>query len=497
MNFMRRELLLILTLSLVPGAVVAETSERQAANAGLSTSTAAVSQPKAGASVPYEAPSTLSARRNASPAKTSDSRLLFQYGFEERIRTEDWNNAGDYNNGIDDERHHLRYRTRSWLSLGNDDVEVYARLVNEFKKQTLPDARLNMDEVFFDNLYVDIKKTPIRGLSVRVGRQDLNRGEGFILFDGSAGDGSRSAYFNAVDFRYAHKKSTLELIGILDPRQDRFLPRIHNQSKYLNERDEQAVGLYYTDRNQKNTDVDVYYFHKKEVHDYRAATNAQFQPDRHIETLGARVVHRLTPGVSASGEFVSQWGAQHANPLTGAPAADVRAWSGYGYVKKTFAHRMKPYVLGGFWALSGDDPSTTNRIEGFDPIFSRWPKWSEVYVYSQVPEQGVAYWTNNRMFQAETGFTPWKPVTFRATFYEEAAFHTFAKGKPTVFSNGTHRGDNLQFRMDYTLTPSLKGHVLYESFLPGTFYAAQANAYFFRAEIMYTFKGSLGLMGRH
>lgn len=490
---MRRELLLILTLSLAPGAVVAGASERQDANPGLFTSTAALNQATSAASVTLDAPSALPAGRVASPAKTSDNRLLFQYGLEERIRTEDWNNAGDYDGRTDDERRHLRYRTRTWLSLGNDDVEVYVRLVNEFKKQTLPDARLNMDEVFFDNLYIDIKKTPIPGLSVRVGRQDLNRGEGFILFDGSAGDGSRSAYFNAVDFKYARKKSTLELIGILDPRQDRFLPRIHNQSKYLNERDEQAVGLYYTDRNHKDTDVDAYYFHKKEVHDYRAATNAQFQPDRHIETLGARVVHRFTPSVSASGEFVSQWGAQHANPLTSASAADIRAWGGYGYVKKTFAHRMKPYVLGGFWALSGDDPSTANRVEGFDPIFSRWPKWSELYVYSQVPEQGVAYWTNNRMFQAETGFTPWKPVTFRATFYTEDAFHTFAKGKPAVFSNGTHRGENVQFRMDCTLTPSLKGHVLYESFAPGTFYTTQSNAYFFRAEIMYTFKGLLGL----
>jgi hypothetical protein len=435
-----------------------------------------------------------SAVKGSASTQAPANRLLFQYGFEERIRTEDWNNASDYSNATDDERHQLRYRTRTWFSLGNDLAEFNARLVNEFKKQTLPNVRLNLDEVFFDSLYIDIKKTPIRGLSVRVGRQDLNRGEGFILMDGSSGDGSRSMYFNAVDFTYAFKKSKFELIGLLDPRQDRFLPRIHNQGKYLNEWDEQAVGLYYTDRNHKNTDFDAYYFHKKEVNDYRAASNAQYQPDRHIETLGGRIVQRLKPSVTITGDFAYQWGTQHANTLTVAPASDIRAWGGYGYVKKTFASRMKPYVLGGFVALSGDDPATLDKNEGFDPLFSRWPKWSELYVYSLVPERGVAYWTNTRMFQTETGFTPWKPVTFRATLYVQDAFHAFTQGKASMFSNGTHRGENVQLRMDYTLTPSLKGHILYESYIPGSFYTQPSHSGFFRAEIMYTFKDKIGLM---
>lgn len=423
---------------------------------------------------------------------------VFQYGFEERIRTEEWNNIADYSHRTDDERHQVRFRTRSWFSLGNEDAELYVRLDSEFKKQTLPGVRLNMDEVLFDNLYLDIKKTPIPGVSVRIGRQDLMRGEGFIILDGSSGDGSRSTYFNAINVSYTHKKSKLELLGILDPRQERFLPLVHDQGKYLNEWDEQAVGLYYTDRNHKNTDIDGYYFHKKEVHDYRAASNAQFQPDRHIETLGTRVVQRLTPTISITGEFAGQWGAQRANLATGAPAADIQAWGGYSYLKKTFAKKkMKPYILGGVWALSGDDPGTANQVEGFDPIFSRWPKWSELYIYSEVPERGVAYWTNNRMFQAEAGFTPWQPITFRATLYEEDAFQPYAKGKPTLFSRGKHRGENLQLRMDYTLNANVKGHILYESFAPGNFYTTRANGYFFRAEIMYTFKGALGPIKKH
>jgi len=38
-------------------------------------------------------------------------------------------------------------------------------------------------------------------------------------------------------------------------------------------------------------------------------------------------------------------------------------------------------------------------------LYSRWPKWSELYIYSQVPEKGVAYWTNLNMWQAEPHHT--------------------------------------------------------------------------------------------
>ncbi len=37
--------------------------------------------------------------------------------------------------------------------------------------------------------------------------------------------------------------------------------------------------------------------------------------------------------------------------------------------------------------MSGDDPSTDDN-EGWDPLFSRWPKWSELYIYSLATEGG-------------------------------------------------------------------------------------------------------------
>ena len=48
----------------------------------------------------------------------------------------------------------------------------------------------------FETLYLEHRFAD--GASLRVGRQDITRGDGFILTDGSPLDGSRVVYFNAV-----------------------------------------------------------------------------------------------------------------------------------------------------------------------------------------------------------------------------------------------------------------------------------------------------------
>lgn len=456
----------------------------------------AVSGIAVAADAPADPPATPAPKSAAgqSTAESVTTRIFF--GFDERLRTEDWNNISDFNTVTDDERRQVRNRMRFWMGYESSTFDFNVRMTDEFNKKyalnnsQVAATRLNLDEVVLDTLSFKIKKLPIHGLTLTIGRQDMQRGEGFILFDGTSGDGSRTQYFNAVNLAYQYKKSKWELIGILDPRQDRFLGLIHDQHKYLQEWDEQALGLYYTNRDHKDSDIDAYYFYKKEVHDYRAATNVQFQPDRHVNTLGARLVRRLPRGFSATGEFAGQWGAQHGNAATARPRADIRAWGGYGYLKRTFATRWKPYVLAGYWALSGDDQSNTKTRGGFDPLFSRWPKWSEMYIYSQVPEVGVAYWTNNRMFQMEAGASPTKHLTLRATFYEESAFHPYTR-KPTVFDTGTHRGENYQVRADYLFNSNWKAHMLYERLNPGDFYKSQCNAFFVQAQVTYSFNMTL------
>ncbi len=198
-----------------------------------------------------------------------------------------------------------------------------------------------------------------------------------------------------------------------------------------------------------------------------------------MQTLGGRADRKLGRGFALTAEFAGQWGSAD-------PDRAIRAWGGYARVKKVFAHAIKPSLSLAVIGLSGDDPQT-GADENWDPLFSRWPSWSELYIYSLSKEKGTAYWTNEKMFQAEFVAAPWKPVNLRATYYRMGAFHAYP-GDPTVFAAGRHRGDLLEFRADVRAGRSWKGHVLYEWMAPGDYYASDDPAHFFRVEVIYTLK---------
>ncbi|HTR27155.1 MAG TPA: alginate export family protein [Terriglobales bacterium] len=415
--------------------------------------------------------------------------LNLRFGFEQRTRWENWNNIIDFNDAHPDQRNQIRFRNRFWLGLPvSSDVEFFVGLGNEFRVETTPDVPIQGNEMIFESLYLDFRNLFTPRLSLRVGRQDIFRGEGFILADGTSGDGSRTGYFNALDLSCKFRKSELEVIGILDPRQDRFLPRVNDQRMYLTEWDEQAAGLYYTHKNLANTKFEGYYFLKKEINDHRSRQDPQFRPNRTFNTLGGRIVRRLADGWTGTAELAEQWGSQH-------PETRIRAWGGYATVKKEFKARLKPYFLMGYWALSGDDPRTANRVEGWDPLFSRWPKWGgDLTLYSYIPESGVGYASNDRFSQLESGISPNKFVSLRGTWYHHDAFHPMSAG-PQIFGPGTYRGELLQLRGDLVLNSNVKGHILYERYLPGNFYLRESPGHFFRMEISYSFNGTIPLRG--
>lgn len=436
------------------------------------------------------------------PESTETEPPLVTVGWDQRWRNEEWNNIFDYRDAADDERAQNTFRQRLWAQapLLHHTSVFYLRVLNQFTKQTKNGSetpaqlKLNSGEWIFDNLYLNFQKLPVKNLALTVGRQDLTFGEGFLVADGSAGDGPRTNYFNAVDFIYTHQKSTLDVIGILDPRQDRFLPQLHSQHTNLNEWDEQAIALYYRDRNVKGFDWDAYYFLKKEFRDYRAASNPLFQPDRHVNTLGTRVVKQLPQHISLTSEFAYQWGAQHANPTLNRPAENIRAWGGHVYVKKQFDRKLNPYLLAGYWALSGDDGKTTHTYEGFDPLFSRTPKYSGGYIWSLQAEKGAAYWSNIKMPQLEVGFTPVTPLTIKAVVFFMSAFHPCTTCEnPTLFGLGTYRATMQHLVASYKFSDKLAGEFRYEKYDPGSFYATHSKGQYFRFDFNYSWKKALRL----
>ena len=387
---------------------------------------------------------------------------------------------------VDDQRNQIRYRTRFFADAPLPwNIDLHVGLTQETNQKVGKDNCF--DEIFFETAYLDFRRLGTDRLRLRVGRQNFWKGEGFLFSEGGPQDGSRAVYFNGFDLSYSLPKTQIELIGILDPKRDRFLPRINDQHRLLVDWDEQALGLYVTRNLRPGSSLEGYYFIKKELHDYRAASSPLYQPDRRVNTAGGRTVQRITPDLSLTGEFAVQRGMQH-------PGTPVRAWGGYGYAKRTFKSKLHPYVKAGYKALSGS--SSPDHTGDFDGLFSRGAWYGDLNLYSEMYERTVGYMTNTKMSEVEAGFAPSKRLSYKMLWEHMTAFHP-AWASPATFGKGVHRGENVQARVDFVLNQHLRGHVDFETLMPGSFYTVADRAYFLRFEMIYQFTHRMSYRKAH
>jgi hypothetical protein len=149
------------------------------------------------------------------------------------------------------------------------------------------------------------------------------------------------------------------------------------------------------------------------------------------------------------------------------------------------AARFLPYSLtAGAIYLSGDK-ADFNECQDWDPMFARWPKWSESYIYTQINEDQVAYWTNLKSIYISALFKPDKDVRlqfdyFRLGAVQEAGASDFPGG------DGKTRGDLYIGKLSYVFNKKWSGHILWEGFAPGDYYFDNANGYnWLRTELMF------------
>lgn len=249
-----------------------------------------------GASGPNQAPSsaTLAKPAQSAPVPTAPTKPLgIAYGFSERFRFEEQNNT-DGNWKVDDESRAARFLSSIYVNVDfNRYISAYGKLSSEgIKKLYNTAAPFNggpspfmANEIFFENAYISIKNPWLPGLTATIGRQDIWKNEGWLLSDGTGGNGSRDGYSNAFVIGYTPKgtKQTFEIMGIWNPKTDIFFPVINglnpsqpgtgnpNATPYnapapnmLNEFDQQTLAFYYTNRNHKKSDIDAYFLFNKE-----------------------------------------------------------------------------------------------------------------------------------------------------------------------------------------------------------------------------------------
>ncbi len=384
--------------------------------------------------------------------------------FVERFRLETWDNAVSLDDSADDATGYTRNRTTlglSWKAASN--VEILGKLTNEFRVYLTPKSQaFGWNEVFFDNFYVKWRIPGRVPFTITAGRQDLNFGEGFVIADGTPGDGSRSYYFNALrldaEFKPGH---TLTAFAHATEATDRYLPVINPVPRPLAEQPERALALYYSGSFGR-TKVDAYAVRKTTV------ANAVFPLSARTETYGARLVTPIAKPLGFTAEAALQTGRNGE-----ASRSAYGAIAHFDYDLTGTLPLLKGFVLGGI-LLSGDDPSTA-RWEGWDPIFSRWPKWSESYIYTFTRESRQAYWSNLSSFYAQLTFDLGPRSDAHIMVMPMGAGHAV----PGAFTagSGLYRGTLTRARLNYKISKFMTGRVIWEHLDPGSFYFPGASRY--------------------
>ena len=370
----------------------------------------------------------------------------FQFSFMHRFRMVSWDNTLRIDDRIDDSHSFTRHKTSfGILWKPSEKLEFLGRLSNEFRIYLAPKGAKTQNEIFFDNLYARWKQEEGLPFTLTIGRQDISMGEGFVIMDGDPVDGSRSSYFNAVRLDLAPwENHRFTLYFAYNPRTDNLLPVLKLRDagdQILEEQAFTSMGLYYSG---------VLTFAKLETYIIRKDTeqNQWLPSELHYNTFGARVVGRINDQLNVTAEGAIQWGEIQDS------------------------------------ALSGDDPGTADRVEGWDPVHSRWPKWSESYIYTLAAENRVAYWSNlNALFLNIDGRLL-DNLTARLSFMSLGAQFAEAAGS-FPGGQGKNRGTLLMARLQMTFSKNLSGHLLWEHFTPGTFYFGDASDFnWLRFELM-------------
>jgi hypothetical protein len=428
------------------------------------------------------------------------------WGGDLRLRNEYFNNLLTLNpNDAKNlhEQEYFRFRARIWTTVTPvDDVSVFTRLTTEprewinhagyspYKGQ----SGLDMTEGIIDGLNVQWRNILQQPATATVGRQDIFLGDGWLVGEGTPYDGSWTTYLDAGRLSYEMKEqhTVFEAIGIIqDGYDDGWLPTINNQNRIEVEQNEKGAVFSVANTSLRAANVTGYFIYK---HDNRLkGVNGNSGDNADIYTVGGRLTGLLGDHWKYSAEGAYQFGRkQDANIKFPAPSTDYRTIDAYGFNGKfTWLAKDKwnNQLNASFELLSGDNPNSKND-EMFDVLWGRWPRWSEIGLYSYAAETRIGQVANLIRVGPGWSITPVKNLDLSTAYYALFAPESVPTrgASSALFSGDSHfRGHFLQSVLKYKFNAHVSGHLWGECLFPGDFYVNHNPIPFARAEVAFTF----------
>jgi hypothetical protein len=439
----------------------------------------------------------------AAPASTPAvaEKEAVRAGFDLRLRQEKFNyiplkpgvvTRGGYND-------YFRIRPRIWGEVDLlENVIFRARVVNEFRHWNHPDmnpaaqrSSYNFeDEYVFDNLYIEAKDLADKKLDIKVGRQEMIYGTGKLILEGTPKDGSRTIYFNAAKAVWKGiPNTTVDLVGIYNESIDRIAINpadrdLTGVDKNNDNITESGAFVYLKNKSCKSLPCEVYAIWKNEskwVKQATASTTVDVAA-LNVGTYGFRIMPNFGSGFSGNLEAAYQSGKRGDVDTSGEMLDASVAF------QCPVSTNAKPTLDLGVYYLSGDKASSTDEDESWNPLWARYPQYSELYVYAWDAE-AAGRWANVTMPKATFSVNCCKYAKTTAMVAYMWANEADGAG------GGKDRGWLYVAKTEFDLgggylskTDKLSAHLWLEMLDPGNYYPANmATAYFARWEVMYSF----------
>ncbi len=289
-----------------------------------------------------------------------------KFGGQVRVRGYNLDNFWDFNNdsGID-EWDVFRFKTSLFTKVDvGDNVTGFIKLTNQNYGEgvTGAEGKTEVDNVsdkfFVDNAYIDVKG--LLGLfNVRMGRQNLIYGSGFVILDGNSQFASTSIYFDGVKFGWNITDNVLL---------DAFYMKDEENLRWNMPDDDDItlMGLYLT---AKGCPViggkqEFYALNREDENFLDAAGTIKSQKD--IWMYGFRMSDKLDFGLDYSGEIAMQSG----TAFNGSDQDALGYKLDLGYTFDTVS--LKPRIFGQYAFMSGDEAGSTD-YEGWDVFYGMAP----------------------------------------------------------------------------------------------------------------------------
>jgi hypothetical protein len=401
------------------------------------------------------------------------------------------------------EQDYFRFRTRLWSTITPmDDFTLFVRLASEPREWV--DAagyspyktRLGFDgtEGVVDALSVQWKNILQQPLAITVGRQDLFLGDGWLVGEGTPYDGSWTTYIDSARLSYELKDqhTLFEAIGIIqDAYDDGWLPTINNQNRIETEQNEKGAIFSVANTSLRAANVTGYFIYKNDAR--LNGENGKLGDNADIYTIGGRLTGLLGEHWKYSAEGAYQFGRkQDTNVKYPTVSDDYRTIDAFGFNGKfgwMAKDEMNNQLNFQFEFLSGDNPNSQSD-EMFDVLWGRWPRWSEIGLYSYAAETRIGQEANLIRFGPVWSISPMKNLDFSAAYYALFAPESVPtrEASDTLFTgNSNFRGHFIQSVLKYKFNSHVSGHLWGECLFPGDFYTHTDPIPFLRAEMAFTF----------